>query len=113
MGRARFPHRGPAGYALLLVDQHDDLAADGCAAVVQLQVFALVLIAGGCAIAGGEEQAILAYQISSHTITASSASDNARYRDPAITIHFHFLKVIEEIVVLCVQGILAPAHSYE
>ncbi|PHV13910.1 hypothetical protein CSQ90_26115 [Janthinobacterium sp. BJB303] len=65
-----------------------------------MQIFALVLIAGG------EGEAVLAYQISSPMITASSAFDIARYCDPAITLHFHFLKVFEEIVVLCMQGIL-------
>lgn len=41
-----------------LLDQYDDLAAGRRAAIVQLQVFALVLIAGGRAVARGEGEAI-------------------------------------------------------
>lgn len=62
-GPCTISRRCPAGYTLLLVDQHDDLAADDRAAVVQLQIFAEVLIAGGRAVAGGEGEAVHANKI--------------------------------------------------
>ena len=50
MGRARLPCRYPASYALGLVYQHEDLATGNLTAIVQLQIFAEVLIAGGSAV---------------------------------------------------------------
>jgi hypothetical protein len=67
----------PAGHALLLVDQHDNSAAGRIAAVVQLQVFALVLVAGGRAVAGGEGEAVQPDQI------AAAVFDNAAGRATA------------------------------
>ena len=60
---ARLSGGCPACNALLLVDQHDNSAAGRIAAVVQLQVFALVLVAGGRAVAGGEGEAVQPHQI--------------------------------------------------
>lgn len=61
----------------MLVDQHDDLAADGRAAIVELQVLALALVVGGRAVAVCEGEAVESYQI------AAGVFDNAAGRATA------------------------------
>lgn len=62
---------------LCLVDQDDDPAASGRAAIVELQILALELIAGGRAIASGEGEAVQPNQI------AAAVLDNAAGRATA------------------------------
>ena len=51
---------GHAAPALILVDQHDEAAASCIDPIVQLHVFALELVAGRRAVAGGEGEAVQA-----------------------------------------------------
>lgn len=88
------PHLGcPAGRPLLRGDRHDDLAADGRIAIVQLQIFTEVLVAGGHTVAGGEGEAVDAYQITAaarRSAAGSAAPQGGKEEGAQRVLHCNF-----------------------